>query len=101
MFIDIRDTCSLTDFHRNSAAHVEHLKATRRPELLTINGAGALIVQDAEAYQTMVERLEMLESVEQIKQVVRELDIGKGIPMEEVLKKLEVRLAAKYPSAKI
>jgi hypothetical protein len=39
---------------------------TRRPVVLTVNGKAELVVQDAESYQQIVERLERLEAVEAI-----------------------------------
>jgi hypothetical protein len=49
--IALRDICSLTDFHRNSKRHILRLKQTGRPEVLTINGRAALVIQDAAAYE--------------------------------------------------
>ena len=52
------DVCSLTDFQRNTRAHIERLRKTGRPEVLTINGQAELIVQHAAAYQRLMEELE-------------------------------------------
>ena len=49
--IDVRDIYSLTDFQRNTRRHIERLRRTGRPAVLTVNGAAELVVQDAEAYQ--------------------------------------------------
>ena len=56
--IRIQDIASLTDFHRNSSAHCKRLKASGRPEVLTVNGKAVLVVQDAAAYQRLLEELE-------------------------------------------
>jgi len=52
------DIHSLTDFQRNTREHVERLKQTGRPEILTVNGEAQLVVQHAAAYQRMLEELE-------------------------------------------
>lgn len=52
--IDVRDIHSLSSFQRNTREHIRHLKRTRRPEVLTVNGKAELVVQDAEAYQDLV-----------------------------------------------
>jgi len=54
----IQDIASLTDFHRNSRAHLKRLKLSGRPEVLTINGKAELVVQDAVAYQRLLARVE-------------------------------------------
>ena len=56
--IRIEDIASLTDFHRNSTAHCKRLKKSGRPELLTVNGKAVLVVQDAAAYQRLLETAE-------------------------------------------
>ena len=55
------DIGSLTDFARNAKAHLKRLKRTGRPELLTVNGKAEVVVQNAAAYQRLIESLERLE----------------------------------------
>ena len=52
--IRVQDILSLTDFHRNTKAHLRRLKQSGRPEVLTINGKAELVVQDAAAYQRLL-----------------------------------------------
>jgi PHD/YefM family antitoxin component YafN of YafNO toxin-antitoxin module len=52
------DIASLTDFSRNAKAHIKRLKRTGRPELLTVNGKAEVVVQNASAYQRLIESLE-------------------------------------------
>ena len=51
---------SLTDFNRNTKAHLRRLRRTGRPELLTVNGKAEIVVQNASAYQRLIECLEKL-----------------------------------------
>ena len=54
------DIGPLTDFARNTKAHLQRLKRTGRPELLTVNGKAEVVVQSAAAYQRLIESLEKL-----------------------------------------
>ena len=54
------DIGSLTDFARNTRAHLNRLRRTGRPELLTVNGKAEVVVQSAAAYQRLIESLEKL-----------------------------------------
>jgi hypothetical protein len=60
--IKIEDILSLTEFHRHSREHIARLRATGRPEVLTINGRAELVVQDASAYQELIERVRQSEA---------------------------------------
>ena len=60
--IKIEDILSLTEFHRHSREHIDRLRATGLPQVLTINGRAELVVQDAIAYQELLERLRHYES---------------------------------------
>ncbi len=64
--VHLTDIHSLTDFLRNVRAHLKHLKETGRPEILTINGKAAVVVQDAESYQRLLDLVEQAEAVEGI-----------------------------------
>ena len=58
--IRLEDIGSLTEFARNTKAHLKRLKRTGRPELLTVNGKAEVVVQNATAYQHLIESLERL-----------------------------------------
>jgi len=58
--IRLEDIGSLTDFSRNTKAHLKRLRRTGRPELLTVNGKAEVVIQNASAYQRLIESLEKL-----------------------------------------
>jgi hypothetical protein len=58
--IRAEDIGSLTDFQRNTQAHLKRLKRTGRPELLTVNGRAEVVVQNASAYLRLIGSLEKL-----------------------------------------
>jgi PHD/YefM family antitoxin component YafN of YafNO toxin-antitoxin module len=90
--IQIDEITSLTDFQRNAKAHVKRLKKTGRPEVLTVNGKPQVIVQDAEAYQKLVDAAELAQTVPALGKSLKEADQGEGIPAATVLKKLRAKL---------
>ena len=92
------DIHSLTDFQRNTKEHVQRLTSTKRPEILTVNGKAQLVVQDAQAYEEMVE---LLYSIKQISQSVNNSDEGRVKPIDEAFSDIKKRLISKYPDAKI
>ena len=55
--ISVHDIRSLTDFQRHTKAHLKRLKASRRPTVLTVNGKAELIVQDAAAFEEMLDAI--------------------------------------------
>ena len=66
--IDLTDIRSLTDFVRHSREYVGTIKQKRSPMVLTVNGKAELVVQDAETYQAMLEKLDRIETLEAIRQ---------------------------------
>jgi hypothetical protein len=58
--IRAEDIGSLTNFQRNTQAHLKRLKRTGRPELLTVNGKAEVVVQNASAYLRLIESLDKL-----------------------------------------
>jgi PHD/YefM family antitoxin component YafN of YafNO toxin-antitoxin module len=86
--IDLKDIQSLTDFKRNTAAYLKRMKKSRTPLVLTINGQAALVVQDAEAYQEMLDKLERSETVAAIRQAAEQFERGEGRPARKALETL-------------
>lgn len=62
VLIDLRQVFSLTDFLRHHRQHIDRLTDSGKPSVLTVNGKPALIIQDAESYQSLLDRLEKAES---------------------------------------
>ena len=62
MSIDLNNIHSLTDFKRNANAYVEQLQATHLPLVLTVNGKAAVVVQEAGAFQSLIDRIKSMEA---------------------------------------
>ena len=79
---------SLTEFKRNTTRFLEHLKQTKDPLVLTVDGKAALVVQDAESYQTLLEAAELVETLKGVKRGLEEMKQGKGKKAEEFFSEL-------------
>jgi len=62
------DIQSLTTFRRRSGDFMKQLKRTKRPVVLTVKGKAAAIVQDAEAYQRLLDIAARADASEGIRQ---------------------------------
>jgi prevent-host-death family protein len=78
--IDLRNIHSLTDFKRNANAYVEQLQATQLPLVLTVNGKAAVVVQEAGAFQSLIDRIKSMETeLHSFKLAQLRQDLGAGI----------------------
>ncbi|MCC6359440.1 MAG: type II toxin-antitoxin system Phd/YefM family antitoxin [Phycisphaerales bacterium] len=89
--IRVTDVHSLTDFLRNSKKHLQRLRKARRPALLTVNGKAAVVVQDAAAYEQLLERLERVEALEGIQRGIDAMKRGQTRPLGGVLDDLKAK----------
>lgn len=86
--VDLREVRSVTEFQRNFKDYVGRLKEKKTPLVLTVNGRAELVVQDAESYQLMLERLERAETLAAIQRGSTEFDRGEGISLDEAEERL-------------
>jgi PHD/YefM family antitoxin component YafN of YafNO toxin-antitoxin module len=86
-----KDIQSLTTFRRRSGDFLNHLKKSKRPIVLTAKGKAAAIVQDAEAYQRLLDIAAMADVNEAIRQGLEDVKKGKVRSAKEVFKEFEVR----------
>jgi prevent-host-death family protein len=87
-----QDTHPLTDFKRNTSDFMNQMKKTRRPVVLTVNGKAELVVQDAESYQQIPDRLERFEAVEAIRLGIAAAGEGRVKPARQALAELQDKL---------
>jgi prevent-host-death family protein len=62
------DIQTLTDFSANAGSLVKRLNDTGRPMVLTVDGKAAAVIQDAEAYQRLLDLAAEASMAEGIKQ---------------------------------
>jgi len=94
--VDItKDSQSMTAFRNHSAQFIQHLKGSGRPMVLTVKGEAAALVQDAEAYQRLLDLAADASAEEGIRQGLEDLVGGRTRPASEVFD--EVRAASGIP----
>jgi len=72
-----KDIQSLTTFRRRSGDFMKQLKKSKRPVVLTVNGKAAAVVQDAEAYQHLLDIAAYADAEEGIRQGLENAKEGK------------------------
>lgn len=86
--IDLREVRSVTEFQRNLKDYVGRIKKKKTPLVLTVNGRAEIVVQDADSYQVLLNRLERAEAVAAIRQGMEQFDRGEGIPLRQAEQRL-------------
>jgi len=82
--IDItKDIQSMTTFRRSSGQFLKQLKRTKRPVVLTVNGKAAAVVQDAEAYQRLLDIAAKGSADEGIRQGIDDVKNGRTLPAND------------------
>ena len=71
---------SLTTFRRRSGEFLKQLKKSKRPVVLTLKGKAAAIVQDAEAYQRLLDLAATASAEEGIRQGLDDVTHGRTRP---------------------
>lgn len=82
------DIFTVTEFNRKPADHIKRLQKSKRPEILTVNGKAAVVIQDAETYEKIAALADYAESIISLRQALTE----SGRP----LKKFKADFEAKH-----
>jgi PHD/YefM family antitoxin component YafN of YafNO toxin-antitoxin module len=85
------DIQSLTSFRRDSARALKHLHKSKRPIVLTVKGKAAAVVQDAEAYQRLLDIAALADAEEGIRQGLDDVKRGRVRPAREFFAEFEAR----------
>ena len=86
-----KDIQPLTAFRKNSGAILQHLKKTKRPVTLTVNGKVVAVVQDPKAYQRLLDIVARADAKEGIRQGLEDVKKGRSRSAREVFD--EIRAA--------
>ncbi len=84
-----KDIQSLTSFRRRSGDFMRQLKKTKRPVVLTVNGKAEAVVQDAAAYQRLLDIAARADAREGIRQGLEQARHGKGRDVEQFFTEFE------------
>jgi prevent-host-death family protein len=75
-----KDIQPMTTFRNHSAEIMQHLRETGRPVVLTVNGKAAAVVQDAQAYQHLLDLAAGASASEGIRQGLEDVASGRTRP---------------------
>jgi prevent-host-death family protein len=79
-----KDIQSLTTFRRRSGDFIKQLKRSKRPVIITVKGKAAAVVQDAEAYQRLLDIAARADSDEGVRQGLEDVAHGRTRRAETV-----------------
>jgi len=85
----------LTSFKRNTNDFIEEMKSSGDPMVLTVNGKASLVVQDADAYQKLLDATETAETIAGIRRGLQDIDAGRVQPLQQAF--AEIRKKHKIP----
>jgi PHD/YefM family antitoxin component YafN of YafNO toxin-antitoxin module len=91
-----KDIQAMTAFRRNPTEFMKHLKKTKRPLVLTVNGKAEAIIQDATSYQHLLDLAAEASAAEGIRQGLEDMKNGRSRPAREVFD--EIRAEYGLPS---
>ena len=75
---------SLSEFKQNTSDHLDRLKTSGMPEVLTVDGKAELVVQDAASYQRILDRIDELDALQQVRSALERVRNGdRGLPPKE------------------
>ncbi len=84
-----KDIQSLTTSRRRSGDFLKQLKTSKRPVVLTVRRKAAAVVQDAEAYQRLLDIAARVDAEEGIRQGLEDAKKGKIRPAKEFFDEFE------------
>lgn len=82
----------LTDFLRNHRAFIANLKKAKSPTVLTVNGKAALVIQDTESYQELLDKVAEAEFVAAVEEGLAQDDSGRSVEARAALADLRKKL---------
>jgi prevent-host-death family protein len=82
------DIQPLSEFRSKVAFYFDRVKKTKRPLVITQNGKSAAILIDVSEYESMVDKIEVLE---EIKSAESQINKGLAVSHQEVKKKFTGR----------
>ncbi len=80
-----KDIQAMTTFRRNPGKFMKQLKKSKKPLVLTINGKAEAVVQDAEAYQRLLDIAARADALEGIRQGAEDMKKRRMRPAREAL----------------
>ncbi len=89
----VRDIQSLSDFKQNASKLIKQVQETKEPIILTVNGKAAVVVQDAESFQHLINARERAETSAVLRKRLKDIENSDQWPTAE---EVFARFSKKY-----
>ena len=96
----VTETESLANFKRQTAEFLRRLRASGEPVVLTVDGQAQVVVQDAQAYQKLLEstaRRAQDEAVAAVREGLDDVQAGRTRPARAAIQKVLKKRGFKAP----
>ncbi len=92
-----RDIQTLSEFKQNVSKLIKRVQETREPLVLTVNGKPAVVLQDPESFQQLIDQREYNETVAVLRKRIADIDNADQWPtheevFEQIRKKFNIEL---------
>lgn len=84
------DVVPFSECRNNLSAYIERARETHRTTLVTQNGRAAAYIVNASDFDDLMDKIDLARDIETSR---REIDEGKGIPHEQVMREMDELLA--------
>jgi PHD/YefM family antitoxin component YafN of YafNO toxin-antitoxin module len=91
--IDPANIYPLTDFLRDAKSHIQRLRKSRKPQLLTVNGRAAVVVLDPETYAYLSRLADGPSVAEKVRRGIADMNAGRAKPADTVLNQVKARVS--------
>ena len=86
-----RDIQSLSTFKRNTNDLIKQMKESGSPMILTVNGKAEIVVQDANSYQELLDRIDRLEAMVGIQKGLADVKNGNTQSLDNFIREMETK----------
>ena len=92
-----RDIKTLTEFKQNGSRLIKQVQETHEPLVLTVNGKPAVVLQDPDSFQQLVDQREYNETAAVLRKRMADIDNADQWPtheevFEQIRKKFKIEL---------
>jgi prevent-host-death family protein len=86
------DITSFTELRRNLREHIKRMRETGRPLFVTTNGETDAVLLSPEAFDTLIERAELAESMALVEASAEDIRRGRTSDLGDALKRVAEQL---------
>lgn len=97
------DVCSFTDHRRLLRQHIQQVRESGRPLYVTTNGRTDAVLLSPEAYDELVDKAELADSLALLERSRRDVEAGRTLPARAAIQRLAKELGLKlerWPTTK-